>query len=168
MHDIFGKPSPAQWNLSDFHLKRMVLSPDHWRNYKTSLTLKWERVQFSRENASQIPDDSVGVYTFLVQPGIAQHPECSYLLYVGKTERSFRSRYDSYLSDWKKGDRSTRPHVTEMLEKWQGFLWFSYAPITQANQIITVEDALLAAFLPPVNRDFPANVSTSVKRLFAT
>ena len=155
--------------LADFHLKRMVLSPFQWKACRLPLALNWRAVKFTTSNRARIPKTSCGVYTFLVQPGIADHPCCSYLLYVGETERqNFRKRYGQYLRDKMAGDTSLRPHVTEMLQKWDGFLWFCYAEIKNFGLIEDVEKALLTAYLPPTNKDFPAKVSSSLRRLFGT
>ena len=55
-----------------------------------------------------------------------------------------------------------------MLEKWDGFLWFCFARIAQADLIEDVEDALLTAYLPPTNKEFPAKVSRALKVLLGT
>src|SRR5689334_7568932 len=86
-------------NLAEFHIKRMVLSPQHWKEYSVGTKLKWTAVKFTYANAGEIPKLQ-GVYTFLVQPGIADHPLCSYLLYVGETEnQDFKKRYQQYLRE---------------------------------------------------------------------
>ncbi len=154
--------------LADFHVKRMVLSPFQWGACKLPVDLTWRAVKFTRTNAMQIPATR-GVYTFLVQPGIADHPCCSYLLYVGETaSQTFRRRYRQYLREWRAGDQSTRPHVTDMLEKWAGYLWFCFARVQNRNLIEDVENALLTAYLPPSNKDFPAKVSRELRKLFGT
>jgi hypothetical protein len=155
-------------SLADFHLKRMILSPFQWKACKLPLELSWNVVKFSRRNAGTVPTTQ-GVYTFLVQPGIAKHPCCSYLLYVGETaDQTFQGRYRQYLNEWRAGDESRRPHITEMLQKWEGFLWFCYATIDNTNVIEDVENALLTAYLPPTNKDFPARVSRALRRVFGT
>jgi len=168
MQDIVSHPQPnsRQHNLSDYVVKRMVLSPPNWRLYNLQIALNWRTVKFVVSNASTIPQTG-GVYTFLIQPGIARHPECSHLVYVGKTD-NFRARYRNYLREKRAGDQSTRPHVTDMLNKWDGFVWFCFAPIVETDEIVPTEDALLAAYLPPTNKDFPATVSFDVRRLFGT
>jgi hypothetical protein len=167
MHDIFGLPAPSERNLADYHVKRMVLSPDHWRHCNLPVQLNWTLLPFNEANVANVPDNSRGVYSFVVQPSIADHPACSYLLYVGQTEsQNFRRRFRQYLGDLRAGLNSRRPHVAEMLEKWDGYLWFGYASITPDSLIVTIEDALLESYLPPVNKDFPATVSVSIRRLF--
>lgn len=165
--DIFSKP-PSTYKLSDFRLTRMVLSPTQWQSCKIPVRLAWHAVKFHRDNAVRVPKDKRGVYTFVVKPGIARHPSCSYLLYVGKAQKqAFRSRFRQYLTERAKGEKSRRPHVTEMLLKWDGFLWFYYAPISRRTKIKTVEDRLLAAYLPPSNRTFPSTIRGAAARLFA-
>jgi hypothetical protein len=146
----------------------MVLSPFQWGACSLPVSLSWEAVKFTRDNATSIPKTH-GVYTFLVQPGIANHPCCSYLLYVGETEsQTFRRRYRQYLREWRAGDQSKRPHVTDMLEKWAGYLWFCFATVRKRNLIEDVENALLTAYLPPSNKDFPAKVSRELRKLYGT
>ncbi len=167
MDDIFSKPRTS-YQLNDYRLWRMVLSPTQWRSCNVPVKLAWRAVKFDRENVTRIPYDARGVYTFVVKPGIARHPSCSYLMYVGKAENQvLRKRYRQYLTEKAKGERSRRPHVTEMLLKWEGFLWFYYAEIRNKTKIKGVEDQLLAAYLPPSNRTFPSRIRGRVARLFA-
>lgn len=170
MYDIVSHlRSRSKTNLAEFHVKRMVLSPLQWSACRLPLDLQWKAVKFTQKNVNQIPATCCGVYTFLVQPGIANHPCCSYLLYVGKTEgQNFRKRYTQYLRDRRAGDESRRPHITDMLKKWDGYLWFYYARIDEREVIGDVENALLTAYLPPSNKDFPAKVSMQIRRLFGT
>ncbi len=170
MHDISfvpGRVIGGKSALGLYHLKRMILSPKQWRACRLPIELKWEYVRFNEKNAQHLPSDYGGVYTFVVQPGIANHPACSYLLYVGKTEKqNFRTRYRDYLRDKKLRDKSRRPHVEEMLSKWNGHLWFYYARIDQEELIDSIERILLTAYLPPVNKIFPGEAQQSLKRFF--
>lgn len=169
MYDIFTGSAPAAgYTLSDFHLKRMVLSPAHWRGFSATTTLKWKRVKFDRGYLKDVPVDKKGVYSFVIRPGIANHPECAYLMYVGMVERqSFRDRFNQYLNEQAAGDNSRRVHVTELLRKWKDFLWFCYAPIEAKERIKPTEDDLLVAYLPPSNRRFPATIKGQVAKLFS-
>lgn len=169
MHDIFTSPKPAKsYPPESFVLKRMVLSPAHWQMYGLPENLDWKPVQFHRSNLPKVPDDQKGVYTFVIQPGIANHPHCAYLMYVGMVkDQSFRDRFAQYLDEQRAGENSRRVHVTELLCKWDGFLWFCFAPMKDQNRIEPMEDALLAAYLPPSNRRFPAKVKRHVAKLFS-
>jgi hypothetical protein len=82
-------------------------------------------------------------------------------------DQFFRDRFRQYLQERAVGDASRRVHVTQMLMKWEGFLWFCYAAIADQEAIEPAEDALLAAYLPPCNRRFPATVDLEIKKLFA-
>ena len=167
MDDIFSKPSSA-FRLSDFRLSRMVLSPTQWQSCKIPIKLSWRAVKFRRVNATRIPGNARGVYTFVVKPGVAEHPSCSYLMYVGKAEdQVLRDRFRQYFMEKARGEESRRPHVTDMLLKWDGFLWFYYAEISNKTEIKGVEEQLLAAYLPPSNRTFPGTIRRAVARLFA-
>lgn len=146
----------------------MVLSPSQWQLCKLPVRLKWHKVKFQPKNVNRLPDDAKGIYTFVVKPGIANHPSCSYLMYVGKAEKQdLRVRFSQYFKEKKKGELSRRPHVTEMLLKWDEFLWFYYAEISDISKIRLIEEELLAAYLPPSNRTFPSKVRRDVKKVFA-
>ncbi len=169
MYDI-APHSLASGNrtLSDFHIHRLILSPFQWKACRLPVSLRWKLVKFSKKNLSRI-QSSKGVYTFLVQPKIANHPACSYLLYVGKTAaQTFKTRYGQYLYEKDKGEMGRRPHVTEMLQKWDGFIWFCYASIENIDTIDNIEKLLLTAYLPPTNKEFPAKVRRSLGRIFGT
>lgn len=167
MDDIFSKPA-STYKLGDFRVWRMVLAPPQWQSCNIRVRLAWRAVRFNRANANRVPDNAKGVYTFVVKPGIANHPSCAYLLYVGKAEKQvLRHRFLQYFTEKDMGEESRRPHVTEMLLKWEGFLWFYYAEISDRTNIKRVEDELLAAYLPPSNRTFPSKIRRAVARLFA-
>lgn len=142
--------------LRSFQVNNMILNPNLWRKYPDRINLDWRKIQFGEAQRDCIPDSQCGVYSFVVMPGIARHVACAYLLYVGKTERSFRERYDEYLYGQKTG--RIEAHKYEMLIKWREHLWFCYASITQVNIIKQMEDDLIAAYLPPYNKEFPASV----------
>lgn len=169
MNDIFTPSTPATgYGLSDYRLSHLVLSPPHWRSFAWPHAVNWQAVPFGPTNLTQVPADQKGVYSFVVKPGIAAHPQCAYLLYVGMVKNQFfRDRFRQYLREREAGELARRIHVTQMLLKWDGFLWFCYAPIDDESAIVPAEDALLAAYLPPCNKDFPASVRGELKKLFA-
>lgn len=89
-------------------------------------------------------------------------------MYVGKAQdQPLRQRFSQYFTEKNKGEASRRPHVTEMLLKWEQFLWFYYAEISAVTSIKTVEEELLSAYLPPSNRTFPSKIKRAVAKLFA-
>lgn len=151
MHDVFPHSVFTPQSVADFKVQNMILFPRAWAGFRPPVALSWQQVPFSPTRTREVPKDEGGIYSFVVQPGIANHPACSYLLYVGKTERNFRVRYQEYLADLRAGMESRRPHIAGMLTKWDGYLWFCYAPIRDGSKIEETEDALIAAYLPPTN-----------------
>ena len=158
MDDPF-ESSASMFTLKDYKMERMILSPNHWASFTCPVTLRWEPIKFGAEHTDDVPNNLKGVYSFVVRPGIADHPQCSYLLYIGKVEdQAFRTRYKQYLKEKQMGNNARRVHVSRMLQKWEGYLWFYYASIDDDAIIGAVEDALLAAYLPSHNRTFPSHV----------
>src|SRR4051794_5840515 len=103
--------------LRGFEVKRLILSPKQWGNLALpSAPLTWTVTQVSKTTPANIPKQKKGVYTFVVQPNIADHPLCAYLLYVGKAagQEGFRSRYRAYLAERTQLD-SDRPRVNRMV-----------------------------------------------------
>jgi len=151
--------------LARFHVTRFVLAVPLWSKFSIAVQLKWQAVTFTASNAAHVPKDSRGVYCFVVQPAIANHPACSYLMYVGMVQKQgLRDRYRQYLRDEKKDVQlSKRSHITEMLQTWKDRLHFYYAELPSTVDVEQIEDALLEAYLPPFNRDFPATVANAVK-----
>ena len=136
----------------------MILFPRRWREFECPVDLFWECVHFGEDTEAEVPDDFGGVYTFVVQPRIANHPCVSYLMYVGQTtNQTFRRRYGQYI----RKRTSTEPksvNISNMLRKYEGYLWFCYARIDDADVIISVERALQDAYVPPVNINFWGDV----------
>ena len=72
------------------------------------------------------------------------------------TRQTFEHRFKSYLYEHKKP--KPREHVLYMIDRWKSFLWFYYSPIPAGVPVSPIEDKLLTAFLPPVNREWPAEI----------
>lgn len=136
---------------------RFILDPDQWRGLLLPTRLRWTAVPFQERNLRYIPTNQIGVYSFVVQPDIARHQNCAYLMYIGRTIRqSFRLRYSQYLTEQQ--TKRGRPNIIRMLDTWPEHIWFCYAPVKNVNQIARIENRLLTAFLPPMNTEFPAEI----------
>lgn len=157
MHDL-----QLSDELRTFELKNVILLPSAWQSCRLP-KLKWQVRHFATTAPSRIPKDRRGVYTFVIQPGIANHPHCSFLAYVGKaaSKDGFRARYYKYRAELGSVD-SDRPLVNRMVNKWYNHLWFCYADVTD-RYIVGVEDELLKAYLPPMNTEFPAEISAAMR-----
>jgi hypothetical protein len=155
----------AEKDLAYYRVNRFVLCPPHWKKYTALTALNWQRVKFDKHHHPSVPNNKHGVYSFVVEPEIADHPSVKYLLYVGKAEKlSFHARFYNYLREKKR--KKPRDHIVQMTTKWPKHLYFYWAEITNGAIITDVEDQLLEAFLPPHNRDFPATVRTPIRRIF--
>lgn len=171
MSNLFDKLSPkdaAKWRrgVNDFRqyqIQRFILHPGLWNACpKTLPVLKWVRIKFSKATVKSLPNNKYGIYSFIAEPQVAGHNAVGYLLYIGKAQdQSLQDRITSYLYEANKA--KPRFHIAEMLDHCPDHLWLHYAEVADQKSIKTIEEALLEAFLPPFNRDFPATISHVVK-----
>jgi hypothetical protein len=168
MYDILANTFYEPKSYADFKIQCMILFPPAWKACNLSVDLSWQMVPFDARCVKDIPNNQKGIYSFVVKPGIANHPACAYLLYVGKTDRNFRVRFSEYLHDEKMGVESRRPHISGMLYKWKGYLWFCYANVEDITLIEPTEDALLEAYLPPTNVEMPGKLKNKMAFILGT
>ena len=135
------------------HTLKFTLSPKLWSSLSLSHPLSWSKVKFNEDSESSVPNNSIGVYSFVIEPAIA-NIDLSYLLYIGMTKKqNFQTRYKQYLRHQKE-EKTKRPLVRHMLRTWPEHLWFYYAPITDAKSILEIEKNLLNSFKPPIPRKY--------------
>lgn len=148
--------------LKRYNVSRFVLSPTRWGLYDSAIPLSWNAVKFDKSEKENLPTGKQGVYTFIVKPGIANHPACAYLLYVGKTEKQgFRTRFLDY---FREPDRpKARQAVKAMIGLWGNHLWFCYAPVDDIAQIDALERKLIDSYVPPINQEYPGVLGKAVK-----
>ena len=162
----FASIDKSSTDIQKYRVDRFILYPTHWQNYPNQVQLAWNKLKFTKQNLTNVPNNQSGVYSFVAEAGIANHPACSYLLYIGITEKqNFRKRYQQYLQEPQK--RKPRMHIAKMINNWSGHLWFYYAQISQTNLISTIEDDLITAFTPPYNYEYPANIRSTMKLVFS-
>lgn len=136
------------------HRQEFYLHPRRWEAFPPH-KLSWTLVRLSPTTDRKTIPQAAGVYTLVISPGIAGHPACSYLMYVGQAD-SLRRRFGEYLT--KERRPTGRPHIFRILHKYSDYLWFCFAPVQQ-TQLSEVEDDLIKAYSrPPGNRDVPAEV----------
>ena len=145
-------------NQLSAHRYTFSLWPQQWMAYNLPDQFHWKIHPFQRDQIENIPREP-GIYSFVIQPGIASYPYCSYLMYIGKTERTLRQRFREYLRE--QNNEAGRPKILRFLNQYEGYLYFCYSTIREKERIGKIEDALLDAFLPPCNRDF----SSSIRRI---
>lgn len=142
------------------HCYEFVLWRRKWHEYPDICALDWQVYRLADHGRASIPKEP-GIYTLLVQPGIAEHPACSYLMYVGQTG-SLRRRFGDYLNQEKR--ETGRPKIFRLLNMYPDNVWFCFSLVPEAD-LDTVEDALLIAYMPPTNDQLPAEVS-QIRRAF--
>jgi hypothetical protein len=166
MVNDFASQLASEQALGSFHVKKVLLSPSQWARYSNTVQLSWNFVKFEPTNLTLIPNN-YGVYSFVVDPGISQHPGTHYLLYLGRARGlTLRARYRDYIKE-KSADKG-RQAIQAMLNKWPDHLWFYYAEVEDIAVIDDLESELLKAYLPPFNHTFPAEVRRIIKGVFST
>lgn len=151
------------------HLKSseqgVVLWKDAWEAYRPKKPdhSNWTVHRFTTGTARLIPQVP-GVYAFLVRPGIPLRLESSVLIYIGKADKSIRSRYYKYLRE-AVDPVNGRPAVTYWLRKYKDFVHFAYAEIRRPGRPHAVERRLLTALMPPANRQFEARLGKAIRVL---
>ncbi len=134
------------------HEYQFVLWTRKWQEFDSMY--QWNIFKLDSNEKRKIPNQS-GIYTLLVQPGIANHPACSYLMYVGKTI-SLRRRFGDYLNEKKR--ETGRPKIMRLLNKYAGYVHFCYT-IVPEKKLTSVEESLISAYIPPANDRFPAEIT---------
>lgn len=140
-----------------------TLSPVLWEGLNLPQQLHWIRTPFDETPAGQIPNNLIGVYAFLLEPNVASL-KLAYLLYVSQTKENFRARFRKY-KRYQQEEPTNRLLVKLMLTTWPGRIAFYYAPVNNRDLVKPIEDELIAACKPPVNRAYPAKVRQSFKIL---
>lgn len=135
------------------HSWSFFLWPRRWQSYADASKKDWKMVKLEKPNKKNIPKTS-GIYSLLVQPMIADHPACTFLVYIGKSD-DLNRRFGEYLNKEKKV--TGRPKVFRILHKCEAHAWFCYFTIDM-DALDEAEDKLLAAYLPPCNDSYPAEV----------
>lgn len=156
--------------VNDFIEERMLLGahrytfslwPQQWVAYNLPDLFRWEIHPFQRDQTENIPSKP-GIYSFVIQPGIAAHPSCSYLMYIGKTARTLQQRFREYFRE-QQNVAEGRPKILALLNQYQNYLYFCCSVIADTERIGEIEDALISAFIPPCNDQLPAAINRIAK-----
>jgi len=102
------------------HTWNMLLWPKQWLGYSDTRPDNWVVHKLSKAtDRSGIPKEP-GIYTLVVRPGIANHPNCSVVMYVGQAD-NLRKRFGDYLTR-EQSDIYGRPKMFRMLHKFPDHL----------------------------------------------
>ena len=137
------------------HVWDICLWPRQWLTCNPDLSLSWQSVELNSNQRSEVPQYA-GIYSLVIQPGIAGHPACSYLMYLGKT-RNLRKRFIDYLNV----ERHKRPKIVRLLEKYRGYIQFFYSGIDE-RKLDKMEEQLINAFVPHCNSRFTGEINKIV------
>ncbi|MDG7044843.1 MAG: GIY-YIG nuclease family protein [Nitrososphaerota archaeon] len=145
-------------NQAKVHEQRFVLWPQQWQTYTKSHQWRIQRLEESKKE--QIPDVQ-GIYSLIIQPNIANHDFCSYLMYIGQSN-SLRRRFNEYLT--KEKEELGRPKIIDFLKRYNRYIWFCYTTDI-CGTLTDMEEALLSAFIPPLNSQIKGIVGKVVRAL---
>lgn len=161
----FAGAREEKLEILNYKVDRFILYPKNWKEYSNKIQLSWNKVRFSKENIDEIPNDRAGIYSFIVDPSVAQHPASNYLLYIGKVrQQNLRARYGQYLRAEKEWEK--RQKIADMISRWSEYLYFCYAEVDNIDLIDQLEEDLITAFLPPMNIEFPAKIRKVMNMIF--
>ncbi len=161
MHDVIKTVDTflSEVREAKAFVERFILWPKRWRAYRknhAARAFKWKCLPLTEDSVEDVPT-SPGIYTLLIQPGIADHPQCSFLAYVGKAEnQTLRERFKQYLGQEK--SPKGRPHIIYLLNEYAKYLTFCCAPLPDGMTADQAEQALQEAYIPPYCRALPATV----------
>jgi len=149
------------------HIKKFLLYPNYWQNEDNELpeNLDWNAKKFSLENLKNIPKNE-GIYAFVLIPEVNSFFQTKYLFYIGKTSRDLKTRYNEYLNE-KNGKGKYRVKIYEMLNMYEGHMYFFYSVIDDRHKINECEDKLLNMFVPHVNVQIPeAKITPELRYIY--
>ncbi len=131
------------------HVYDFTLWPKLWERFDNRLQYSWTKNRFAKSVIDDIPEKA-GVYTFVIEPNIANHPSCAFLVYTGQA-RDLRARFRQYIGV-QEGRRRHSPIVEQGLSQHanRNYLFFYYS-FHKKKALKKVEQALIDGFVPPWN-----------------
>lgn len=120
--------------------------PARWTAFHGSNALTWEEIPFQPQSITQVPQIK-GVYCFVVGPPPMSLPSVRYPMYVGRTKRPLRERFQEYLRE--QHSPAGRYHVKKFLNVFEGELTFLCAQFAGTYQeLVRAERDVMDAMMP--------------------
>lgn len=164
MHDLVRQKLKDVDRLRRYTIETMIFAPHLWKGFPEREAFSWQSAQLSRAGVAELPDDKFGVYTFVLTPPVAAHPNNCLVIYVGKAEnQSLRKRVRQYFSEYKR--KNCRLSIATMLGNWRKYLTIVYTE-TSAADAGKLESELHAALVPPYNDALPAGFGPIKRAVF--
>jgi hypothetical protein len=131
------------------HVYDFTLWPSLWERFNTRIKYLWSKKQFASSAVNEIPQKA-GVYTFVIEPQIANHPSCAFLVYAGRA-KDLRARFRQYIAV-QEGRRRHSPLVEVGLSQHtnNNYLFFYYSS-HKKSALKKFEQALIDGLVPPWN-----------------
>ena len=127
----------------------------------------WSKAfNFTKTNRLKVPKVP-GIYLFYVKPDVQIHVEQSYILYIGYSMNLY-NRYGDYLNTYKNSDEPNYIERRIMLNVWEEDLYYTFIELTKLTEveIQAIEEKMIDATVPPVNRKFVNAVIKQQVRLY--
>lgn len=149
--------------LDPFPPWRFCFGITAWKKYPNTIEFDWNLIKFEKKNKDKIPT-TPGIYAFFIKPKVANFPENTYLIYIGKagdrSKNNLRNRFMQYVYGLQS---AKRPRLNTVLNKWKKYIYFCYSEITDLRYNLgKIEIQLNDALIPPLNED---DFSVEVKRM---
>ena len=138
---------------------KFTLCSRQWKTYNNNH--EWTDEKLEKSKIEEIPDKA-GVYSLIIKPGIAAHPACAYVIYVGQTN-NLRRRFREYLGKERRLDG--RPKVFYFLNKYDQNICFCYT-LVDVPSLNAVEKGITNAYVPPANEEFEGAMNSIVRSAF--
>ncbi|WAC59650.1 hypothetical protein [Brevundimonas sp. SL130] len=120
--------------------------PSRWMAFAAKHPFTWTHVPFSAATGEQVPQEP-GFYCFFVGLPPASLPPIGFPLYVGKTERTLRTRFREYVRE--KDDDEGRVRARKFLKVFEGELYFSFTVFRGTPaEVKAIETELHNALMP--------------------
>ena len=150
------------------HIRKFLLLPEFWSDPTKQIKIKssdWKCVSFDLKNKTRVSSNK-GLYAFVLKPSYPGLFETNYLLYIGKTNRTLQERFVEYIKE-KDGKNKYRFLVKEMLQLYEGHIYFYFSELTSTEDIDLFEEILLNTFVPFVNTEIPeAKINDELKYIY--
>lgn len=142
--------------------------PPFWRMFNYQLrgvTFNWSFLEFKSNLDPIVPDNTPGIYLFVLRPPFNVFIEYNHVMYVGMSDEGLKERLNSgYRTP--SGVKS-RPHVMRMILDYGEYLRWYYLPLPGLTEkrLREIETALIGYFCdPPINRkDQPVLIANASK-----
>ncbi|MCB9968267.1 MAG: GIY-YIG nuclease family protein [Geminicoccaceae bacterium] len=148
-----------------------VLIPQRINGFQCETALNWASVPFQLESIKQV-SNKPGIYAFIIRSDTANLPPHGYVMYVGiakqrKRQSFLRQRFREYLREQDRADEPRRSHISDMLRRWRGLIYFYFATVEEdSNLLDKIEIDLNDAFQPPKSHGDLSATVRAAKRAF--